>query len=148
MDFNRVMVRLLRSPLHRLFSGTTVVLRVTGVRSGRHYEVPVNFVLVEGEGGKRLLVTSKRDRTWWRNLRERVKVELTFKGKQLPAHAQVLEGVGDVVTGLQRYFQVSPQSARFFGVDLTPTGEVGEADLQRLACERVVIWVEPSSALE
>jgi hypothetical protein len=148
MDFNRVMVRLLRSPLHRLFSGTTVVLRVTGVRSGRYYEVPVNFVLVEAEGGKRLLVTSKRDRTWWRNLRDRVEVELTFRGGQLPAHAQVLEGEGDVVAGLQRYFQASPKSARLFGIDLTPAGEVGEQDLQCLASDRVVVWVDPSSMVE
>jgi deazaflavin-dependent oxidoreductase (nitroreductase family) len=148
MGFNRVMIWLLRSPLHRLFSGSTIVLRVTGVRSGRRYDVPVNFVPVETTQGKRLLVTSQRDRTWWRNLRDRVEVELTLGGELLSAHAQVVEAEGDVAAGLQRYFQVSPKSARYFGIDLTPNGEVGEQDLQCLAGSRVVIWVDPSTAMD
>jgi hypothetical protein len=144
MNFNQFMIWLLRSPLHGLFSGNIMVMHIRGVKSGKLYRVPVNYVTVEDECRKRLLVTSERQRTWWCNLRDRIKLDLTFKGKQTPATAQAFVGQTEVSTGLRAYFQASPRSARFFGIDLTPEGTVQVDDLNQLAEDRVVIWVELS----
>jgi len=143
MDFNRVMVGLLRSPFHRLVSRNMIVLHVNGVMSGRQYDIPVNYIQVETGESRRLLVTSQRDRTWWRNVRDRVEIGLTFQGQAMRAKAHVEESEDGVAAGFRRYFQVSPESARFFSIDLTSDGKVSELDLARLAGERVVIWVEP-----
>ncbi|TFH37056.1 MAG: hypothetical protein E4G99_03440 [Anaerolineales bacterium] len=144
MDFNRLIGWLLRSPLHRLISGSTVVLGIKGVKSGRQYNIPVSFVEVQALQPRRLLVTSHRDRTWWRNLREKVEIQLTFHGKTGRASAQVMESIEDVAESFKLYFQVSPASARFFKIELGSEGRVKDEDLLRLARERVVIFVEPA----
>ena len=144
MDFNKFVIWLLRSPLHGFFSGSVMVLHIHGVKSGKLYEVPVNYVTVQDDSGKRLLVISEQQRTWWRNLPHQTKVDLTFRGKQVPATAQAFEGQAEVAVGLREYFLASPKSARYFGIELTPQGSILEADLDRLAQERVVIWVASS----
>lgn len=144
MNFNRVMVWLLRSRLHRLVSRSMTVLRVKGLKSGREFDVPVNYIPVETEGGQRLLITSQRDRAWWRNLREKVSVGLTYQGKLMNAFAQVNENEDQVAQGFIRYFKASPERARFFSIELTSDGEVSADDLVRLARERVIVWVEPT----
>jgi hypothetical protein len=147
MGFNRVMVWLLRSPFHWILSRSILVLRVIGIKSGRAYDVPVNYIFVPNPNGNRLLITSQRDRTWWRNLRGRVEVDLTYQGKRGTAFAQAFESLEDVAEGLKHYFKASPKSARFFNIQLSADGNVAEADLKRRAPERVVIWVEPSVSI-
>ena len=143
MDLNRMMVGLLRSPFHRFVSRNLMVIQVKGVKSGRQYDVPVNYIEVVTGESRRLLVTSQRDRTWWRNIRGRVEVGLVFLGRGMRALAQVEESEDEVAAGLKRYFLVSPASARFFSIDLASNGTVNADDLSRLAHERVVIGVEP-----
>jgi hypothetical protein len=147
MGFNRVMVWLLRSPLHWLISRSILALQVIGVKSGRAYDVPVNYVIVELSEGVRFLISSQRDRTWWRNLRRRVEIELSFRGKRAMAKAQAFESFEDVSDGLTEYFKASPKSARYFNLELNSDGSVPEADLERMAKERVVIWIEPPAIL-
>jgi hypothetical protein len=143
MGFNRVMVWLLRSPFHRLISNNILVLRVVGVKSGRAFDVPVNYVIVERPHGVKYLVASQRDRTWWRNLRNRVGVELSFQGKRVKAHAQAFESVEAVTEGLREYFIASPKSARYFDLRLNPDGTIPAPSLGRVAEDRVVIWIDP-----
>lgn len=142
MNFNPFMVWLLRSPFHGLLSRSTLVLRVKGVRSGRIYDVPVNFLQIEEENGPRFLVISQRDRTWWRNLRDRVEIDLTYRGRTRKAKAHVEQADDKVAEGLQQFFRSSPQSARYFGVTLDDTGEITSVDLDRLVSERVVVWID------
>jgi hypothetical protein len=146
IDFNRVMVWVLGSPFHRLISGSMLVLGLTGMKSGNHYNVPVSYTSVETQDGLRLLVTSQRDRTWWRNVRDRVGVGLILRGQNVSAFAQAREDQGDVADGFKRYFKASPGSARFFSIELTTDGKVDEKDLMRLAQERVIVWIEPVEA--
>jgi hypothetical protein len=141
------MVWLLRSPFHHLISRSFLALRVIGVKSGKAYEIPVNYVVVGSQGGARCLITSKRDRTWWRNLRGRVEIELSIKGMRVMANAQAFESFEEVTAGLTEYFKVSPRSARYFNLELNADGSVPEADLERIAKERVVIWVEPPATV-
>ena len=81
MGFNRLMVWLLRSPLHGLVSASVLALQIVGLRTGRVYNIPVNYVKIDGYGERRYLITSQRDRTWWRNLRERVEIQILLRGQ-------------------------------------------------------------------
>ena len=60
----RFMTWMLRSPFH-IFMGGVLLITVTGRKSGRAISTPVNYA----RDGDTLLVTSKTDRTWWKNVR-------------------------------------------------------------------------------
>ncbi|MCK2217327.1 nitroreductase family deazaflavin-dependent oxidoreductase [Actinomadura sp. ATCC 31491] len=62
---NPFVVRLLRSPLHDLVSGSVALLEVTGRRSGRLLAVPVSYRRERDV----LRVLTRRSRQWWRNVR-------------------------------------------------------------------------------
>ncbi len=64
MNGNSFVSLLLRSPLHGFVSGNTMLVSVTGRKTGRVVTIPVNYV----QEGDILWVLSYRERTWWRNL--------------------------------------------------------------------------------
>lgn len=84
--YNPLMRWLLASPLHGLVSGNTLVLTVTGQKTGRSYVFPVNYL----RQGERLLVFSKKERTWWRNLRGGAPVSVQLQRETCPGQAWVL----------------------------------------------------------
>ncbi|MBK6434209.1 nitroreductase/quinone reductase family protein [Candidatus Amarolinea dominans] len=64
MNGNSFIAWLLRSPLNSLLSSNTLLITMTGRKTGLLITTPVNYV----RDGDRLWVISSRDRTWWRNL--------------------------------------------------------------------------------
>lgn len=86
MWYNPLITALLRSPLHGLLSGSYMLLTVTGRKTGCTYTTPVNYSI----SGNTLTCFSSRERTWWRNLRERAPVTVWLRGKEQ-------RGVGIVV---------------------------------------------------
>src|SRR5512138_3050089 len=82
----RVMSWLLRSPFH-IFMGGMLLITVTGRKSGRAITTPVNYV----RDGDTLLITSKTDRTWWRNVRGGAPVALRLNGRAYRAEANTIE---------------------------------------------------------
>ncbi len=87
MWFNPFMIWLICSPFHRLLSKNFMVLIYTGRKSGKTYQVPVNYT---HQGGK-LVTFSYRERTWWRNLRGGAPVVLRLEGRDVQATSSVLE---------------------------------------------------------
>ena len=83
---NGIMRALLRSPLHGLVSRRVVLITVSGRRSGRLYTTPVNYV----RDGDIITVISRRNRTWWRNLRGGAQVTVRVRGKDLKGVAEVV----------------------------------------------------------
>ena len=75
---NRMLIRLLRSRLHRLVDGSVVALRVRGVVTGSVHELPVSYA-VDATG---YVVYPGRPDTkkWWRNLRRPAQVSLLHGG--------------------------------------------------------------------
>ena len=76
--YNPLVLAVLRSPLHRLLSGSVMEIAVLGRKTGLTYSIPVQYVR-RGEG---LLVISQRHRTWWRNLRGGFPVGVRLQGRQ------------------------------------------------------------------
>ena len=78
MVYNIFVKAILKSPLHGILSGSTMLVTYTGARSGHEYTVPVNYVA--GNASQTLLTTSWKNRVWWRNFREARPVTLRLRG--------------------------------------------------------------------
>jgi len=83
---NPVVKALLRSPLHRIASGSTALITVTGRRSGRSYTFPVSY---RREGDVvRIVVGWPESKVWWRNLTgEGAPVKIALAGTEHSGHA-------------------------------------------------------------
>ena len=78
---NPLLRRILSSRWHRLASGRTVVLRITGRRTGRHYEVCVGYAQ-HGADAIDILVSDSSNRTWWRNFDPGGPVRVVLRGQE------------------------------------------------------------------
>ncbi|MFN8539603.1 MAG: nitroreductase/quinone reductase family protein [Thermomicrobiales bacterium] len=88
--YNPLVRWLLRSPLHRLLSDSTLLLTYTGRHSGTAYSVPVNYV----RDGETLLLVGGRDHAWWRSLRAGVPVTVRLQGRDYAGTATAFERGG------------------------------------------------------
>jgi len=129
------MIRLLRSPLHKIASKNTLLITFTGCKSGRRYTTPVNYVL----DGNVIFITSLRSRSWWRNLQKGVPVSVRLKGQDMETYGDVIEDEENVTRQLIAYLQKVPQYARYFKVNLDPDGNPDPEDVAQAAKKRVMI---------
>jgi len=135
---NPIFAVLLRSPLHRLAGPGTMLISVTGRRSGRVYTTPVNYL----PDGDQLTVISLRERTWWRNLRSGAEVGLHVQGQPRRGRASVIEDEVSVAAALGGYLRRVPAYARLLGVRMGPDGEPEAEGLARAARSRVIVNVQ------
>lgn len=135
MWYNPLIAWLLRSPLHGFLSGSTLLLSYTGRKSGRLYRVPVNYA----RRGEQLLVTSQRDRNWWRNFIPEGPATIYLQGQPADVNAQAITDPEAVAEELGQYLAARPAWARYFDVTLDPQGQPQTADLEHAAENRVVV---------
>lgn len=138
--FNRMVVWLARSRLHRLVSKSIIILVYTGRRSGEKFAVPVNYALTEEAGSLKIWISSKRERVWWRNFIGGNDAELVFRGNCLPVELAAVTDPDQVAEGLARYLRAIPGAARYFGVGLDEDGQPGLDDIRRAAADRVMVY--------
>ena len=102
---------LLRTPL-RVFLGNTMLITVTGYKTGRKYSTPVGFY----REGSILWVISNRNRTWWRNVRNGANVSLLLEGKTVNAFAEAELDEKAIEKRLLEYIRHTPMAAKSFGI--------------------------------
>lgn len=85
---NRFVRTILRSPFHWLLSRWVMLIAVTGRRTGRTYSTPVQYIRRDGT----LYAVSRRERTWWRNVRGGAPATVRLRGQELQATGDVLDG--------------------------------------------------------
>ena len=129
------MIRLLRSPLHKIASKNTLLITFTGCKSGRRYTTPVNYVL----DGNVIFITSLHSRSWRRSLRRGAAISIRLKGQDMETYGDVIEDDENVTRQLIAYLQKVPQYARYFKVNLDPDGNPNPEDVAQAAKERVMI---------
>ena len=137
MTGNDFVAFLLRTPLH-VVMGNTMLITVTGCKTGRNYSTPVGFY----RDGGCLWVMTSRDRTWWRNVRNGANVSLLLKGKKVPAFAEVEMDNEAVEKHMLDYIRQMPMAAKPLGIRVenkTPNAE----DIRRAARERLFVKIEP-----
>jgi len=129
----------LRTPLY-VFMGDTMLITVTGRKTGKRYTTPVGFF----REGNCLWVISNRDRTWWRNLRGGADVELHIRGKDVQAFAEAILDEEIVAAQIIEYVRRIPMSAKGLGVRVE-NGEPYLEDAVRLAEERLFVRIKLNS---
>ena len=85
---NRIVLFVLRSPAHRLLSGSLVELRYVGARSGRRFALPAQYART----GDRLVLYPghAEHKVWWRNFRTSAEVEVVLAGGVRPGVGRLL----------------------------------------------------------
>ena len=125
----------LRTPLY-VFFGDTMLITVTGCKTGKKYTTPVGFY----RDGDSLWVISSRDRTWWRNVKDGAEVEMRIRGKNVKGLAVAVLDEGAVAEQVLEYVRHIPMSARALGVRME-NGEPNLEDAARLANERLFVKI-------
>ena len=125
----------LRTPLY-LFMGDTMLITVTGRKTGKKYTTPVGFY----RDGNILWVLSSRDRTWWRNLQKGANVEMRIRGKDVTGFAEAVLEKDVVASQLGEYLKHVPMAAKPMGVRME-NGELHHEDVARLAEERLFVRI-------
>ena len=119
MNANDFVASVLRGPLHGLLDSETMLITITGRKSGKSITMPVNYV----REGDTLWVTSTRERKWWRNLRGGAPATLLLKGKEVAARSEAIEAEAQVAAGFIHHLQLRPGNAKMLGVKLSADGK-------------------------
>lgn len=124
---------LLRSPLHRLLSGSTDLVRYTGRRSGRQIVTPTQYA--RSGDDVIILVGRPESKTWWRNFSTDGDIDVLLQRRWVPMTARAVVGADapDTITPLlEAYVERFPRAGRVLGDD-TGLG----------ARRAVVVWCRP-----
>jgi deazaflavin-dependent oxidoreductase (nitroreductase family) len=139
MWYNPIMMWILRSPLHGLLSGSTMIITYTGRKSGKTFSTPVNYV----RDGDVLWTVSFRHRTWWKSLRDSP-VTLRMQSKDVTGVATTTTDQQEVADCLMAYLRKAPQIAKYIGVGLDASGQPKSQDVAEAAKTRVMVRVRLS----
>jgi hypothetical protein len=101
---NTLMLSVLRSPLHALFSGMTIELLYTGRRSQRQYSLPLQYA----RDGTRLVVVPQgaESKTWWRNFLTPQPVHVRLKGRLHDGLAHVVHAGDPAYDELRQLYEL------------------------------------------
>jgi len=138
MDYNQWIIGLLRSPFHRLMSASTMVLTVNGRKTGKPITLPVNFIREDGH----LWVTSKPERTWWRNLEGGAPVTVVLDRKEHHGRGEVITDPAVVAERLQMIFTTKPGMARYYKVRLDANGLPIPLDCEEAAQQLLIVKIK------
>ena len=126
----------LRTPLY-VFMGDTMLITVTGRKTGKKYITPVGFY----RDGDFLWVITSRDRTWWRNVKDGADVEMRMRGKNVTGFAEAILDEDVVASQLGDYLKHIPMAANPMGVRME-NGKPHPEDAARLAKERLFVRIK------
>ena len=137
MTGNDFVTFFLRTPLH-VFLGNTMLITVTGCKTGRKYSTPVGFYREDDS----LWILTSRDRTWWRNVRNGSRVSLLLKGNRIDAFAQAELDEKAVEARMFDYLRKMPMAAKPLGIRMENASPNRE-DVALVAKDRLFVKVRP-----
>ena len=132
---NPVLRLLLNSPLHGVVDSSVLLLHVTGRKTGRRYDIPVNYVDIDG---RPTVVTIAG---WRVNLRGGAEVEVTLRGCRRPMRAVLTEDPAAVAVSYQALISRLgwDKAQRHLGISVRDGRAAHSAGTQgRGACVRMV----------
>ncbi len=136
MTGNDFVTFMLRTPFN-VFLGNTMLITVTGGKTGKKYSTPVGFY----RDGDWLWVLTRRDRTWWRNVKGGAEVSLLIKGKTSPARAEAELNETDVEAQLCEYIRQIPMAAKSLGIRVE-NKRPNLDDVARVARDRLFVKIQ------
>lgn len=132
---NSVVEKVLASPAHRILSGSTVLIRYYGRRSGQEFTTPVQYA--DAHFGLVVLVGEPETKTWWRNFTDMGQLQVLVARRWVPMTAHALRGADDpeAVEPLLRSYAL-----RFPKVVKSLDG----TNLEERVRGAVVVWLRPA----
>ena len=124
-------------------ASNTLVLEVTGRRSGRRYRLPVSYV--EDAGALLVFVDQAGGKLWWRNLRGGAPVRVLLRGRWEVRRAEVAEEDDPprLAESLARFAAAWPG---FIDLGLPPAERYSPEDLLPVAYDCAVITMTVAAA--
>ena len=113
---NSVVGAILRSPLHRVMSGSTALIRYTGRRSGQTRVTPVQYA--RDRDDIVILVGRPSTKSWWRNFEAERDIDVLLARRWVPMSGRAIVGADRpeaVERLLDMYLARFPRAARSFG---------------------------------
>jgi len=136
---NKMMMWILRSPLHGIVSKNIMLITVTGRKSGKKYTLPVSYAR-EGDGA---ICSTDRARSWWKNLRGGADVVLRLRGKDVTGRATVIDDdLEAIAKGIGTMLKYVPRDAQYYNVRLDDQKRPFPKDIARSAQHRVIIKIK------
>jgi hypothetical protein len=132
---NPIMKALLRSRLHRLLSGTLMLLTYTGRKTGVSYTIPIGYFVWDKD--ELMAFSSAR---WWMNVRDGKPVTLLLQGQQAEAIPAVIHERAAVINTLEKFIErLGAPTARKLMLGLPADREPTQADLQAIPTGRAFV---------
>lgn len=89
---NRVVVGVLRSPLHRVLSSALVEIRYRGHTTGRWYSLPAQYATDEGRPDAVVVYPGHPDRkVWWRSFLDGSEAVVVIRGVEVHTTGRVVD---------------------------------------------------------
>lgn len=138
---NPLTMKLLGSRLHFLLSRDLLVANFRGRKSGKRFSAPLSYVEV---GGRLYLCTRPEAANWWKNMREGVPVEITWRGRPTQARATVLDSSSsEAEVGFRAFLAHNPGTASLlYNVEIDKGGEPDNEDVLREVQQSVIVRIE------
>ncbi len=137
MNGNDFMSWVLRSPFHGMLSNNTMLISVTGCKTGKSYTTPVNYY---EEGGYLWVITSL-DRSWWRNVQSGADVKLLLQRKPVNGFAETEMDETAVEMHMHEYIKHIPQAAKPMGIRVED-GVANAEDIARVSKDRLFVRIK------
>lgn len=137
---NIIMRLLLRSPLHRLLSSTTLVLGLAGRKSKHRYNIPISYIRT---GDSLTCFTNTRWSIWWKNLYNGAPVRVRLAGQDRHGIATANGATPDVVhERLQLFLHQFPRTAHRYNVRLMADGTPNGEDIMRAVADSRTVMID------
>ncbi|MFQ5352358.1 MAG: nitroreductase/quinone reductase family protein [Candidatus Binatia bacterium] len=136
---NPVVKALLRSPLHRIASGSLALLHFRGRKSGREFVTPLSYVRENGT----VCFLSAHSTRWWMNLREEgTPVSIEIARETLTGRARLWDGDSVALRErVRRFLSARPRDAKLYGIKLDERRRPVEESLAKAAPELIFVEV-------
>lgn len=139
---NPILRQLLRGPAGHRLSRRLALIRYSGRRTGRNYQLPVQYA----RDGNRIWILpgSPEHKTWWRNLRGGADVDLVLAGHDIHGHATVIDASRqpEFAEGLTVYLRAVPQARRAFGLPKHASPSACDTELRQVSDSAVLVRVD------
>jgi hypothetical protein len=133
---NPVMGFFLRSPLHRLWSSSLMLITFTGRKSGKQFTTPVRYI----QTGDTVRCFTAAENQWWRNLRDGAQVSLLIKRQSGEYEAQAIFDNPTVIKEqLMSYLALFPEDAAYHDIRLNKDKSLNQQDLEQSVNHAVVV---------
>ena len=139
---NTLTIGVLESPLHGIMSKGLLVLEYEGRRSGKRYEVPLQYI--EDDGVLYIWAGNATEKTWWRNFQKPAPVTVQLRGEEVAATASLVADPARRAELLLAYVDRYPYTTatgrpKFVGQRWHPTDD----ELADVAKSIVMVAIDP-----